>query len=370
MIDNQETAMDRVNLVAILLGYVALQATADALGQERPSGARMVLLDFDAAAPPLNAAGDGYPTYYDARQGARGEGGLFKADVNIASAVRGGALHMSLSVGALYAQFNPYDKHGNRGFAREYCADAAAWKFNTYNRLRFWIRLPDGATPHCTDGRSNLNVGTYVKRIKNPDPRSDEAGGDHYYHLINVPALGCWTQVVLNMHPDHRRGNGGNEDPGDLTHPTGEADYNYFDTLTRFYIQDERPPARHPASILLDEFEFYEETAKENDERVYSLTATYVPQSNRLLVNWRRRKSDNDVRHEVRYAWEDIHKIGWKRARAAPQGVIRPPGWGGYNGMVYDSLALPLRGRGEVYIAIKPENSDLFSQIVVPLGLK
>ena len=71
------------------------------------------------------------------------------------------------------------------------------------NRMRFWIKLPTSATQHRTDGRANLNVGTYVKRVQDPDSRSDETGGDHYYHMINVPALGRWTQVILNMHPDH-----------------------------------------------------------------------------------------------------------------------------------------------------------------------
>ena len=37
--------------------------------------------------------------------------------------------------------------------------------------------------------------------------------------------------------------------------------------------------------------------------------------------------------------------------------------------MVYDTTALPLAGHSVVYIAIKPQNSNLFSQIAVRLDL-
>jgi len=349
-----------------LLGAAGV-LTGSAAPSRAPSGEeRMVLLDFDEAIA-ANKAGDGYPTCYDGRQGARKEGGVFEARIDGKNARVGSCLRMRLTKGAWYAQFNPYTKAGTREFARDYSKDPRQWRLNTYNRMRFWIRLPEGASPHRVDGRSNLNVGTYVKRVANSDPRSDEAGGNHYYHMTNVPALGCWTLVVLNMHPDHRRGNSGADDPGNLPHPTGEADYNYFDALTRFYIQDERPPARHPADYLLDDVEFYREPAEENDEQVYSLTGTHVPASNRVVVTWRRHKRDNDVRHEVRYAFESIHRIGWDRATPAPRGWVRPPGYGGYNGMVYDTTDLPLADREVLYLAIRPENSKRFSHIALPL---
>ena len=332
-----------------------------------PATPRITLLDFEEGGPAVNQAGDGYPTFYDGRSGSRGEGGLFTTEIDPSDAFRGRSLRLRLTEGAFYAQFNPYDREGNRGFAREYTRTPAGWKFNTYNRMRLWIKLPEGATPHRLDGRSNLNVGTYVKRVAGADPRSDESGGNHYYHNINVPALGAWTQVVLNMHPDHRRGNDGNIDLGELPHPTGEQGFNYFDTLTRFYIQDEAAPAKHPADYRLDEIEFYQETAQENDEQVYSLTETYLPTSNRLIISWRRNKKEGKVRHEIRYAFQDLHHIGWSAAVSAPGGLITPPGTGGYNGMVYDTTLLPLQGQKLLYLGIKPEGSQLFSQIAVPL---
>jgi hypothetical protein len=49
--------------------------------------------------------------------------------------------------------------------------------------------------------------------------------------------------------------------------------------------------------------------------------------------------------------------------------IVIPPGKGGANGMVFDARQ-PLTGQRMVYIAIKPQNSDKFSQIAVPLTLK
>lgn len=329
----------------------------------------MILLGFDGDTLPVNRAGDGYPMPYDGRSTFRREGGVFTASLNRNDAVVGQSLQLRLTEGALYAQFNPFDRAGNRSFARDYCQNPQAWQFNTYNRMRFWIKLPASATHHRTDGRANLNVGTYVKRVRDADPRSDESGGDHYYHMINVPALGQWTLVILNTHPDHRRGNSGAIDPGNLPHPTHEDDFNYFDALTRFYIQDERAPSQYPADFLIDQIEFYQEKAPEDDERVYSLTATYAVETNRLIVCWRRQK--NDVRrHEVRYAFQSVHKLSWDAAAPAPKGIITPPGAGGYNGMLYDTTELPLVGQKMIYIAMKPEGSAQFSEVAVPLNAR
>ena len=72
----------------------------------------------------------------------------------------------------------------------------------------------------------------------------------------------------------------------------------------------------------------------------------------------------------MRYAFRSIHQIGWQQATPAPGGLLSPPGTRAANGMVYDSAALPLSGQALLYLAIKPENSDRFSQVAIPLTLK
>jgi hypothetical protein len=336
---------------------------------------RMILVNFDGPTLPVNGDKDGYPNNYPFN--GRDEGGKAVFSIEKTDAISGQSLRAQLTSGYLYLQFNPYNGLGKskqfpgpRAFARDYAQKPTAWKFNTYNRMRFWIKVPTNTPGHYTNGKNNSNVGTYVKRVADPDWRSDEAGGNHYYHNINLPGLGEWTQVILNMHPDHRRGSGGGVDPGILAHPTNEDKYNYFDALTRFYIQYEPAPKSYPADFLLDEVEFYRELATENDTQAYTLTATYAAATNRLIVTWCRKMADDESKHEVRYAFSDIHASGWKAATPAPNGIIKPLGDGAYNNMVYDTTAIDLSKQAFVFIAIKPQNSDVFSQIVVPLTKK
>ena len=57
---------------------------------------------------------------------------------------------------------------------------------------------------------------------------------------------------------------------------------------------------------------------------MYSLTGTYDPTTNEVVVTWNRPPDENDVNHEVRYAFSDIHEVGWEAA-TPPEGIIRPP---------------------------------------------
>jgi len=349
--------------VVVAAGIVAGAAVL-ALRSEAPVATpqvAMVLASFDGPTPPLNQAGLGYP--------APDDDSRFATSIEPRDAVSGKSLRMRLTAGRLKAQFMPEDPKGRKLFARELTADPAAWRFNTYNRFRFWLKVPVEAVAHSTTGNANMNVGTYVKRIQDADDRSLDAGGGAFCHRINVPAVACWTQVILNMHP-HTLRDSGEKDAGYLPHPTAEPTYNYFDALTRFYIEARLPPAHYPADYLLDEMAFYQEAQPENDEQVYGIAATHLPAQNRLILTWSRRLAEDSVVHEVRYAFSDIHATGWKNATPAPRGLIAPPGQGSANGMVYDSQDLPLAGERLVYIAIKPQNAELFSQIAVPLTLK
>jgi hypothetical protein len=337
----------------------------------------MVLQNFDGATLPTNNSGDTYPSIYT------GEGAAGSVSLNTTNAVEGNSFQGNITAGAAYFQFNPYNADDSRGFASNYANDGstgglsnpAGWQYNTYDHLSFWVLRPSGAAPLQSGGQDNVEFGTYVKQITNENPTSDEYGGDHYYHLLNLPNNGQWTQVIINMHPQHYRGETAGEDPGFLPYPTeigginGGDDpantYNYFDTLTRFYFNETSPGT---GTFLLDDFQFYQAPYPQDDAQVSSLTSTYNPNNNELIVTWDRPDNDNSVNDDVRYSFSDIDKIGWNAATPAPNGILTPTGWQGYSGMVYDTTALPLTGHSVVYIAIKPENSSgLFSEIEVPI---
>ncbi len=148
----------------------------------------------------------------------------------------------------------------------------------------------------------------------------------------------------------------------------GEWRFNTFDTLTRFYIAAESyMPPSYPLVYRLDQFDFYQESHAENDEQVYTIAATVVHADNRLVLTWSRDKDQNNTKHEVRYAFSNIHEIGWDRAVPAPDGIVTPPGWQGYNHMLYVTTKLPLAGKPTIFLAIKSQGAKLFSQIDLPL---
>jgi hypothetical protein len=156
---------------------------------------------------------------------------------------------------------------------------------------------------------------------------------------------------------------------GDQPYPTGEIGFNYFDALTRFYLNLRGNLTTYPAVFYFDAFELYREAWPENTEQVYSLNGVYVPPTNALVVGWQRHKDENTVAHEVRYAFENIHQIGWKAAIPAPDGVVIPLGWQGYNGMEWTTQAIDVSGVNQIFIAIKPQDATLFRQISIPTTL-
>jgi hypothetical protein len=352
----------RLLLLAVMTGTVTSHGEAAA----QPVARKWV--DFDGPGTiattlvPRNRAGDTYPSQY------QGEGGRANVSLDPNDGVSGHSLRFEVTRGTLYAQFNSYNADGTRGFVREYVAQPEQWRFNTYNRLSFWLKCPPNASPLTQSGQENLQVGTYVKRVKGADRHSDEAGGDHGYHLFNVAPTGTWTRLVMNMHPSHFRGQPGGKEHGNRPHPTKEPEYNYFDALTRLYVDACRSkPTSYPAVYHFDEFEFYREPYEENDEQVYSIAATFVSGTNELILTWSRRKDEPRAEHEVRYAFQNIHQLGWEQATPASGGLVRPLGDGGYNGMLYRSKDLPLQGKWIVHLGIKPAGARLFSQVSLPL---
>lgn len=348
------------DMMLLLLGVLASTGAGPPKATSQP--AMMKWVDFSGPALPRNRAGALYPSQYE------GEGGQANVSLDAKDAVSGRSARLEVTRGTLYAQFNSHNANGTRTFVRDYVADPGRWKPNTYNRLSFWVKCPRNAAALRRTGQENVQVGTYLKRVRGADAYSDETGGNHGYHHFNIAPTGTWTKLVMNMHPSHFRGQSGGKEHGNQLHPTREPEYNYFDALTRLYIGACRErPGSYPAVYHLDEFVFYREPNEENDEQVYSIAATYVPARDELILTWSRRKDEEAVRHEVRYAFVSIHKLGWEKAAPAPGGSVKPLGSGGYNGMLYRSRKLPLRGRATVHLGIKPDNSRRFSQISLPL---
>jgi hypothetical protein len=177
---------------------------------------------------------------------------------------------------------------------------------------------------------------------------------------------------TFNTHPGHERGESGGVDSGNQLYPTtGDPPntYNYFDALTRFYIQETSTGGPFPRDYWLDDIWFYQESRAENDDKIYSICVSVTAATGRVFLTWNRFKDDNELDHEVRYAFSDIHSLGWSNATQAPDGVVSPPGFQGANNMVYDTTAIDFGSNDTIYFAIKPSNSNVFSQVAFPLSM-
>jgi hypothetical protein len=251
-------------------------------------------------------------------------------------------------------------------FVRKFVKNPSTWQLGKVNRLKFWIKLPPGIVAY-KDGEPNFHFGTFIRCST---CTGDESDNGHFYHYYNLETTGQWEQIIVDTIPDHQRSGNANLDQPDRLFVTNEPNFTYFDAMVRFYLDIPWNQGGVPlnSAFYMDGFQFYVETNPENIEQIRSMHASYDPVLNRVAVGWNRKKSETTVKHEVRYAFTDIFQSGWDAATPAPSGTITPPSTEtGYNAMWWSSTAIPLAGKTNLYVAIKPQNSNRFRQIVIPL---
>jgi hypothetical protein len=356
-----------IAVVVLIIALLTFGQLSSAQGQS------FLFLDYEGTTLPLVDFGDGDLRSYPLA-GSNGPGTI---TIDSQDAISGQhSIRYTLNSGLAYPEWDPYNYGRSRkgvtsprGFAREFADNPAGWQFNTYDRLEFWVKVGTNGGAADTQGDHNAEFGGYVKCISLPgcpDVNSDEAGGHHYYHFLNLSPTSTWTRVILNMHPNHERGDDGNQEQNNQPHPTGESQYNYWDAFTRFYIEFVNTgPSSYPVLYNFDGFRFYKAPYQENDDQILTVHATYVPASNRVLLWWSTRK-DEAVNYDIRYAFADIYAMGWNGATPAPNGTLFAGG-GGYNGVLYDNQNITMNG-STLYLAIKPQNSNLFRQIAIPVS--
>ena len=275
--------------------------------------------------------------------------------------------------GNLFLHFYPYDEDNFEWrYVREQLQSnnrisGGEWKFDYYNRLRFWIKASEFQIPK-EPKKTNFHFGTYIRSTTfDRNDAESSGGGGHFYHYYQIPPTGSWHQIIVDFHPSHERGASGNTEHGVKEHPTSEPGYNYFDLLTRFYFDFKSELTEYPDYHFIDQIELYHEPNIENIEQVYSLNGVFVDSNNMFIVGWKRLKNEDNIAHEIRYSLTDIHVSGWSNATSLPGNQVIPTGVGGYNGMEYSTSSIDTNGVSEVYFAIKPSNSNLFRQITIPI---
>lgn len=347
--------MGRVN------SFLALLCLNLVLGVPTPAFPQGVVLDhFESGMRPSNS-GLGLWNMYT------GEGASGPVSIS-QSAKRHGpnGLQATLNAGTMYLEFYPNDG-AVWNFANQRLV-SGPWARDTYNRLSFWVFHPS-SMPEGSGNSNNIEFGTYV-RCETCDPTSAESGGDHYYHYFNV-LPGVWTYVIVDNHPQHRRG-GGSTSPGVLDYPTTTGPgWNYFDALTRFYWNAPYiSPTSYPANFFFDTFQFYRDPNPNEDvANISSLEASFNPVTNTLHIGFCRNASEDptaDTTYTARYAFSDIWQLGFSNATL--MGSTGPEGNGDYVRKKIESTTIDLTGRNVVYIAVQKQGRSTFRQIALPLN--
>lgn len=242
---------------------------------------------------------------------------------------------------------------------------------NTVNRLEFWMKLPAGYSyDERGVGNHQVEFGTFLHRVE------DELNGsyvsdtlDHWYHFFAVETTGRWERCIVDMHPDHRRGETPNvfDQPDNPTAALAlyNSAYNYFDLMTNFYV-DFIYDSGNLGEHRLDGFRFYQETNTENTEQIRALHGVYVPADTSVEVGWSYSKSagQSGETYRVRYAFSDIHVLGWANATDAPSGTIVASGDGG--NMRYVNTTIDVGANTSIFIAIKTDSTAAIRQIEIP----
>lgn len=250
-------------------------------------------------------------------------------------------------------------------YLRQLTPSPQSWPMGKINRMRFWIKMPNGLSLSPT-GNHNFEFGTYIRSIATAENVA-ESDNHHHYHFFDFKSTGEWEQVIVDTHPDHIRGAVGDTEWPDQIYPYADGN-TYFDLMTRFYLDFPYATPAPPVDFYMDGFELYSDSRAENVAQVRSIHSVYIPRTNELAIGWGRAKNEDSVKHEVRYSFSDIYATGWNAATVPPNGTITPTGNGGYNTMSWSSTSLPLSGKSKVFVAIKPQNSSLFRQIEVPIA--
>lgn len=253
-------------------------------------------------------------------------------------------------------------------------AGVDSWEIGKFDRVEFYVKV-DSFMGTVPDGQTNFHFGTYWRG--NNSNRSKEQGdsgeeGDHFYHYYNLDPVGDWYKVIVDTHISHKVGGNGNTEWGDQLYPSGDAvdsGYTYFDLMTRFYFHEKSEVDSFTGSnrFLFSDIRIYKEQNNEDRDKIYSLSAVHDSANSQVIVAWKRDKDDNDVFNQVRYAYSNIHSLGWTNANCID--YIDPPSTAGYNGVKFigDLSSMGYVAQDEIFIGIKSDSSTLFRQISIDL---
>lgn len=257
--------------------------------------------------------------------------------------------------GGIYLQF--YSHNGSLwDFAHNFILSGTPWTRSAFNRLSFWVKHPVGYPP-VLGGRHLIELGTYSKAENDTGNTSQ---GNHFYHYYDL-LPGVWTKVILDNHAQHEVGGA----PSDRGIIVPAANWNYHDSLTRFYWDAPyvTTHAAYPNKFYFDQFLFYNETGQDDVTNIASLEASYDATSHLLHLGFVRTNGSGDVTFTVRWSYTDINALGFVNATLL--GTVSADGLGDYVNK-YVNGTVSLTGPA-VYIAVQAAGKSTFRQMKLEL---
>jgi hypothetical protein len=282
---------------------------------------------------------------------------MYAGDSDGTATVQNGMYTQTVNSGAykLIMHFVPIPGYGPRypwpsGYARSWIR-SGSWDLN-YNRLRFRMRC-NRTVPGNTDGSEVLHVGTYVKpSTDNPDNQ-----GDHYYHFFNPSFYANkWVWLEVNRHPQHSLVGGFDGNNNLKDNPSSSRGINYFDGLTRFYIDTTSHWPLNGATCDFDDFTFAKDTG-EPDWYISSLTYQYTGSQYKVTWNTPRRLA---ISYEIRYSTTSMKVSGFTSGTAAGTANSTQSDYGG---ATWTSAAMP--EAPVMYVAIRPQGQTDFTEVEI-----
>jgi hypothetical protein len=277
--------------------------------------------------------------------------------------------------GSVYFAMRPIDDTLNAWhFARDYMT-SGSWAFNTFNRLRIWVRTPS-TWPTQTGGHENVQFGTYVRSSHGAlgGASADESGygGNHFYHHFNIPHTDSWYQVIVDTHPSHQRQAPGSVEWHDHAHFSGQPAWNYMDALGNWYFDSTvtHPALTFPCDFYFDDIEYFsEDETLMNMETVYAVHGGFDVGSSTVYVGWSHPKDDDTTKADVVYAFSDLYASGFASGTTFPgtSGGVTPLS-SVYNCQLVSSNSITLGVNTVIYVGIRQQGDTGFRQIAIPLS--
>ncbi|MDR4503180.1 MAG: hypothetical protein MRK01_00115 [Candidatus Scalindua sp.] len=242
---------------------------------------------------------------------------------------------------------------------------------NTTDRLSFYFK-PTGIKDPQADSSNistyNIHFGTYLcwpgGSYGAGKDCPTEANGQHYYHYLTVND-DAWLHVLLDRHPQHKRGASLGEVQDNPASPK-----NYYEYMNSFYLEI-RQAQSSPTAYWVDEIELYTSNQDENDISITSVWVGYWPNTDKWEIGFNDNSfsnynNDSKSTFEIRYSTALITNTNYSSALiidpvyhevGTTKQIKRPNSW---KRPVWTRFTLPDTievGGNRIYFAIKDVSS-------------